>query len=215
MRKTFAVIRRELVARVRTRAFLISTLILPILMVFVAVVPALMMRGGNRTMRMAVVDGTTDSLGNSITSALAGERLSRDPTSLRRYAIERFVGVGRVAVLRDSLVACTGLSRDQHPETFDGVLVLTDSTLTTGKVDYLGTNTSSFESMGQLEGSISKVLAQTRLARSGLDPAVVANAIRPADLKSTKVSDGKATGQSGAASFAIAYFMAFISPGSH
>jgi ABC-2 type transport system permease protein len=64
--------------------------------------------------------------------------------------------------------------------------------------------------MGQLEGSISKVLAQTRLSQSGLDPAVVANAIRPADLNSTKVSDGKATGQSGAASFAIAYFMAFI-----
>jgi ABC-2 type transport system permease protein len=208
--KTFAVIRRELVARVRTRAFLISTLILPILMVFVAVVPALMMRGGSRTMRVAVVDGTTDSLGSSITSALAGERLSRDSTALARYAVQRFAGAGRVTVLRDSLVAFTGLSRDKNPESFDGVLVLTDSTLISGKADYLGTNTSSFESMGQLEGTISKVLAQTRLARSGLDPGVVANAIRPADLRSTKVSDGKATGQSGAASFAIAYFMAFI-----
>jgi len=58
-----------------------------------------------------------------------------------------------VATLRDSLVAFTGVSREQHPESFDGVLVVTDSTITTGKVDYLGTNTSSFESMGQLEGN--------------------------------------------------------------
>ncbi len=210
MNKTLAVIRRELIARVRTRAFAISTLILPFLMVFVAVVPALMMRGGSRTMQIAMVDGTTDSLGSRIESALAGERLSRDSTSLRRYAVRRFAGVGRIAALQDSLVAFTGVSRDKYPESFDGVLVITDSTLTTGKADYLGTNTSSLESMGQLEGSISKVLAQTRLARSGLDPQVVASAIRPANLNATKVSDGKATGQSGIASFAIAYFMAFL-----
>jgi ABC-2 type transport system permease protein len=208
--KTLAVIRRELVARVRTRAFLISTLILPILMVFVAVVPALMMRGGNRTMRIAVVDGTTDSLGSHIESALAGERVSRDPAALPRYTLQRFAGVGRVAALRDSLVAFTGVKRDRYPESYDGVLVITDSTLISGKADYLGTNTSSLESMGQLEGTISKVLAQTRLAQSGLDPELVASAIRPANLNATKVSDGKATGQSGIASFAIAYFMAFL-----
>jgi len=208
--KTLAVIRRELVARVRTRAFLISTLILPILMVFVAVVPALMMRGGNRTMQIALVDGTGDSLGSRIESVLAAEKLSRSPEAPARYGVHRFAGAGRVAALRDSLVGVTGVSREQHPESFDGVLVLTDSTLITGKADYLGTNTSSFEAMGQLEATISKVLAQTRLAQSGLDPDVVANAIKPANLNSTKVSDGKATGQSGAASFMIAYFMAFI-----
>jgi ABC-2 type transport system permease protein len=208
--KTFAVIRRELIARVRTRTFLISTLILPLMMVFVAVVPALMMSGGSRTMRMAVVDGTTDSLGTRIAAALAGERLSGDSSAAPRYTLQRVAGPTRVAALRDSLVALTGLSRDKHPESFDGVLVLTDSTLLTGKADYLGTNTSSFEAMGQIQGTISKVLAQTRLARSGLDPALVASAIKPADLNATKVSDGKATGQSGAASFAIAYFMAFI-----
>lgn len=210
MNKTLAVIRRELVARVRTRAFLISTLILPILMVFVAVVPALMMSGGNRTMQMAIVDGTSDSLGSRMESALAAETLSGAPVAPARYGVRRFAGAGRAVALRDSLVALTGVSRDQHPEAFDGVLVLTDSTLTTGKADYLGTNTSSLGAMDQLERTISEVLAQTRLAQSGLDPAVVARATKPAKLNSTKVSDGKATGQSGAASFMIAYFMAFI-----
>ncbi len=210
MSKTFAVIRREFIARVRTRAFVITTLILPVMMVLIAVIPALMMRGGDRTMRIALVDGTSDSLGSRIASALAAERLTRDSLAPARYDVTRVAASGRVTALRDSLVAFTGLSRDKNPESFDGVLVISDSTVVTGRADYLGTNTSSFESMGQLEGSISKVLAQTRLAQSGLDPSVVANAIRPADLNATKVSDGKATGQSGAASFAIAYFMAFI-----
>lgn len=210
MSKTFAVIRREFIARVRTKAFVITTVILPVMMVLIAVIPALMMRGGDRTMRIALVDGTTDSLGSRIASALAAERLTHDSLAPARYDVTRVAASGRVAALRDSLVAFTGLSRDKNPESFDGVLVISDSTVVTGRADYLGTNTSSFESMGQLEGSISKELAQTRLARSGLDPLVVANAIRPADLNATKVSDGKATGQSGAASFAIAYFMAFI-----
>ena len=137
MNKTFAVIRRELVARVRTRAFVIATLILPIFMVFVAVVPALMMRGGNRTMQVALVDGTGDSLGSRIESALAGERLGRDPGAPARYTVRRFVGTGRAAALRDSLVALTGVSRDQHPVSFDGVLVVTDSTIAAQNLDQM------------------------------------------------------------------------------
>jgi len=61
-----------------------------------------------------------------------------------------------------------------------------------------------------LEGSLSKVLRQTRLARSGINPAIVAEALKGADLKTTKVSGGEATGESGTASFVIGYFMAFI-----
>jgi ABC-2 type transport system permease protein len=208
--KTFAIIRREFNARVRTRAFVISTILLPVFMIFVSVVPAMMMRGGSRTMHVAIVDGTTDGLGARIQSALAGERVSQAPDAMQRYRLERFDGTGRMTALRDSVVALTGLSRDKHPDAFDGVLVVTNDMLQTGKAEYLGSNTSALESMGELEGSLTKVLTQTRLAHSGVDPAVLADALKGADLKTTKVSDGKATGQSGIASFAIAYFMAFI-----
>lgn len=210
MNKTFAIVRREFVARVRTRAFVIATLLLPLFLVIVSVVPAMMMRGGDRTTRIAIVDATTDGLGARVEAALAGESLSAKPDAPKRYSVRRVDAAGRFATVRDSLVAQTGLSRDKYPETLDGVLVLGDSMLQSGNVEYLGSNTSGFESMALLEGSLSRVLRQTRLAHSGIDPAVLNDALKGADLKTTKVSGGKATGESGAASFMIGYFMAFV-----
>lgn len=210
MNKTFAIIRREFIARVRTRTFVFATLLLPVFMILVSVVPAVMMRGSDRTTHVAIVDGTTDGLGVSVEAALASETLSPKPGASKRYDVQRVSGAGHIGSVRDSLVAQTGLSRDKSPGSFDGVLVLGDSMLQTGKAEYLGSNTSGLESMALLEGSLSKVLRQTRLAHSGIDPAVLTEALKGADLKTTKVSGGKATGESGAASFMIGYFMAFV-----
>ena len=210
MNKTFAIIRREFISRVRTRTFVITTLLLPFFIVLVTVVPALMMRGGNRTMNIAIVDPTNDGLGASIAAALASETLTQAPDAMKRYSIQHVSAAGRSDAVRDSLVAQTGLDRKNHPETLDGVLVLGDSMLQTGKAEYLGSNTSGFELMVQLEGSLSRVLRQTRLAHSGIDPKILTEALRGADLKTTKVSGGKATGESGAASFMVGYLMAII-----
>jgi ABC-2 type transport system permease protein len=208
--KTFAIIRREFIARVRTRTFLIATLLLPILLVFVSVVPALMMRGSDRTTRVAIVDATTDGFGASVETVLAAESLAPGAVTLKRYSLQRVNAAGHVDAVRDSLVALTGLSRTQQPTTFDGVLVITDSTLRTGDAEYLGSNTSGFESMGALERSLSRALRQTRLAHSGIDQAVLNQALEGATLRTTKVSGGQATGDSGVASFFIGYFMAFV-----
>jgi ABC-2 type transport system permease protein len=208
--KTFAIIRREFIARVRTRTFVIATVLLPVFMIFVTVMPAMLMRGADRTTRVAIVDGTTNGLGASVEAQLNTEPLSATPGAPKRYDVQRVSATGRREAVRDSLVALTGLSHDKNPASLDGVLVLGDSMLQTGKAEYLGSNTSGLESMSALENSLSKVLREARLAHSGIDPAVLSQALRGADLKTTKVSGGKATGQSGATSFVIGYFMAFV-----
>ena len=210
MNKILAVIRREYVERVRTRTFLLSTLFLPVLIVIMAVVPALMMRGGDRTSRIAMVDATTNGLGEQALAALSSQKLGDKPGAAPRYTVSRVPAVGRVEPVRDSLVALTGFSKSKMGDSWDGVLVVTDDALTTGKVLYLGNNVGSFESMALIRGVFSRVLATSRLAKSGVDPALVMGAMSPADLQTTKVTDGKTTGQSGEASFFIAYFMGFI-----
>jgi ABC-2 type transport system permease protein len=211
MNKIFVVLRREFNARVRTKAFIVSTLLFPVMIVGFAVLPALMSRGGNRTLRVAIVDGTGDALGAGIEDALAQQKLSRDSNAVPRYELRRASETGAgIARVRDSLVAHTGISRDKDPQALDGVLVLSDSTLRTGKLEYLGSNTTAFEVMGQLEGTIGKVLTTTRLERAGVNPAVMLGALTPADMQTVKVSDGKATGESGFGSFVVAYIMGFI-----
>ncbi|HEY4320523.1 MAG TPA: ABC transporter permease [Gemmatimonadales bacterium] len=212
MNKILAVIRRELNARVRTKAFIISTLLLPVMMVAVTVLPALLSSGTARTMRLAIVDASTDSLGARVEQALARQKLNGDTaTNASQYALARVTASpADLSHVRDSLVAKTGLGGAQHSESFDGVLVIDSATLRTGKLEYLGSNTSAMESMGQLEGTVSQVLIATRLQHAGIDPKVMATSLAPADLTTIKVTDGKATGQSGTASFFIAYIMGFV-----
>lgn len=205
MNKIFAVIRREFIERVRTKAFILATLGLPLLMVFAMVVPAMMMKGTDRTTRVAVIDATSDGTGAAIVAALQKPTF-KDGTR-PKYAIEHVQRGGDVTPARDSLLLRT--SREVA-EPLDGVLILPENTLAAGQVDYFGTNVSSFETMGELRRAVSSVVVGTRLERAGVDAGVVAAATRPADMNTIKVADGKPTGESGEASFLLAYVMGFL-----
>jgi len=211
MNKTLAVIRREYVERVRTKAFLISTILLPVFMLAMAVLPALLMSGGDHTSRVAVVDASGSGLGQPLLDALKAATIGDGKAAVPRYEAVLFpadaANLGRV---RDGLIASTGFAGKARKDGWDGVLVLDADTLASGKLRYYGDNVSSPEGMNRLQRDISKALAGVRLAHAGVDPALVARAMAPADMDTAKVTDGKLTGQSGEASFALAYAMGFI-----
>ena len=211
MNKVFVVVRREFVERVRTKAFLIGTFLMPVFMVFMMVMPALMMTGGTRTQRIAIVDATTDGVGGRVESGLMAQTFTSDGDTLPRYDLTRVaVDPARIETVRDSLVALTGFSQSERPGSFSGVLVVSDATVIEGRASYFGGNVGSIETMGRLEGSIAQAVRTARLERAGVDPAVVATAMAGTRMNTTKVEDGVATGESGEASFILAYVMGFI-----
>ena len=210
MKKIWAIVRRELVERVRTKAFLLSTFLFPVFIVGMMVLPALLMTGTERTKRIAIVDGTTDNLGAQLQAGLASRTFRKAGEDLPRYDIALVQADGRVDAIRDSLVAMTGYSREEMPETLDGVLVITDATMEGGDAAYLGGDAGSLEGVGDLQRALSNVLMQTRLSNAGVDPAIVGRALTPADVDAQKVTDGRLTGESGAASFILAYAMGFL-----
>lgn len=208
MNKTFAVIRREYVERVRTRAFLISTLLLPVFMLAMAVLPALLMSGGDHTSRIAVVDASGSGLGQPVVAALDAATFGEGKAARSRYAAKLFpADSASLAQVRDGLIAKAGFAKGKG---LDGVLVLDADTLVSGKLHYYGDNVSSPDTMSRLQRDVSKAIAGVRLAHAGVDQALVSKAMAPADMDTAKVTDGKLTGQSGEASFALAYGMGFI-----
>ncbi|MDX2208005.1 MAG: ABC transporter permease [Gemmatimonadales bacterium] len=208
MNKVFAVIRREFIERVRTKAFILSTFGLPLLMVAIMVLPILMMSGSDRTIRLAVVDATGEGdagVGSRIVAGL--ERPTIKKGTLPRYAVSRVIPGGTVEATRDSLILETG---GDSPDRLDGVLVLPAGTLVDGATEYYGTNAGSLETMGDLQRLVSGVVVSTRLEDAGVDPAVLSRAMQQASMRTIKVSDGKLTGESGTASFFLAYVMGFV-----
>ncbi len=210
MKKIFAVVRREFVERVRTKAFLISTLLLPVLMVVVLLLPILM-TGSSRTSRVAIVDASSASVGPQVAAALREEKLGTRPDAEARYSVQVFpTTASQLAEVRDGLLAKTGFGRKQQADRWNGLLVITDETLASGKLAYYGGNVGGLEAMGKLQRTLSRALIAWRLGKSGIDQKLVQAATVPADLQTIKVEDGKLAGQSGAQSFILAYAMGFI-----
>ena len=206
MTKVLAVIRREFVERVRTRAFVLSTLLFPVLMIGMTFLPALLERRQTEPKRLAIVDGATGEVGARVADALASAK--REGTGTNRYSVTRVAAPeNRVPEVRDSLVKLTGTtSRDG----FDGVLVLDDASVASGRLEYLGVNVTSPSEMQKLETTMQVALRTERLKRAGIDPYLAMPALREVDLQTRKVTDGRLSGESGATSFIIAYLMGFV-----
>lgn len=208
MHKIWAVIRREFLEKVRTRAFVIGTVLFPVLMVALTVLPILLDRRETEPKRVAVVDAASGDVGAKVTEALAASRRSTTD-GIARYSVVRVPAVGRVETVRDSLIALTGVQLG-GVEGFDGVLVLTDESVDGGRIPYYGVNVGSMADMRKLETELQTTLRQERLRRAGIDVFVGMKASREVDVMAQKVTAGKLTGESGASSFMLAYIMGFV-----
>ena len=160
MHKIWAVMRREFLEKVRTRAFVIGTVLFPVLMVALTVLPILLDRRETEPKRVAVVDGASGDVGSKVADALAASRRA-GTDGIARYSVVRVPAVGRVEPVRDSLIGLTGVQL-RGVEGFDGVLVLTDESVDGGRIPYYGVNVGSMADMRKLETEL-----QTTLGRSG------------------------------------------------
>ena len=208
MRKLLAVIRREFIERVRTRAFLLSTLLGPVFISLTLFLPLYLSGRETAPKRIVILDGTSGGLGARVDSALRAAHYGTDEAPRSKYEVE-WVRTTRVDEVQDSLVRSIGLARSRQPHP-DGVVVLTDQGLDSGSLRYLGSNVGSPTDMDALQGSLQAAVLAERLSRANLDPEVVRRASSPIRLEKSKVTAGRLTGESGEASFFLAYVMTFV-----
>lgn len=209
MSKVFAVIRREFVERVRTKAFIIGTLLGPVFFVGMAVLPALLLSRETTGRKVVVIDAGSGEFGGKIQQALASARKGSGPDAEAKFVPSLLVAGARAEDVRDSLVRHTGLSR-RSEESIDGILMVSEGGITKGEVTYLGVNVGSPRDMEDLRRLLTPVMMTERLQRAGVDPVVALKAVVPLALETRKVSEGKLTNESGGATFALAYAMGFI-----
>jgi ABC-2 type transport system permease protein len=204
--KVLAVIRREFIERVRTRSFLIGTFLLPLLMALFGYLPALLAKRETGSKRLVVLDAATGAIGDSVAVRLARDSIGEGETRRVRFIVTHIRAGDRLAQLRDSLVAHIGL-QDAPIDAPSGVLSLTDEAVETGRVGYLGSNVGSFRDMGALERVIGPALRQERLLRKNADLGIIEAANVRLDLATSKVTNGRITGESGEQTFFLAYFV--------
>lgn len=214
MPKIFPIIRREFIERVRTRAFLIGTLIGPLMFFVVSKLPEWMTSKATGSQIVAVVDATQDKVAGRLIDSLATEKLDGAGADLPRY---RFVTVvtapGREGVVRDSLIP--EVDRRDGPgapadDALTGILIVTDTGLAAGRLTYLGRNVGSIGDIGHLERSLRSSVIRERMLAMGVSLAVAQAATAKVELTTAKVTKGKLTGEGAESAFWLSYILVLI-----
>jgi ABC-2 type transport system permease protein len=173
--KLWAIVKREYVERVRTKSFLIGTILGPLLMAAMIVVPSLAARAKGKPLRIAVIDASGE-LGEPVAAAL--REVQSDGRA--RFDVRPPAEAGsteaelKLAVLDERL---------------DGYLALPGDAIASASASYYGRNVTNRIDLRTIERTVSAVLVGRRLSSAGLDPTKVQELTRELDMKTIRLSD--------------------------
>ena len=201
LNRILAVIRREYLERVRTKAFWISTLLVPLFLGAVMILPAYLAARGGGEFTIAVVDETGrffEPVNDEVQRLLSG-----DDEKLTISLLEQDPGAD-VEATRERL------KREVQAKTFDGVLVLPRTLPDEGQPEYVAPNVSAFKLITVLERSVNNVTVADRLTGAGLDPDNVRELTRRPGLSTLKLGKGGEETEDQGQSFILAYVFMMI-----
>jgi len=176
VKRVFAVARREYLERVRSKAFLVSTILGPTLLAGFMIAPILLTRQRGRPLHVAVLDAS-GRLGADVTQSLARRKVAGQP----RFVVDP-APPGRVDQAR------AALQEHMVQGEIDGYLFLGPDALERSAVEYYGTNVSNMMDLQLMDKAVEEALVSQRLAREGLDPERVRSLTRHVDLKTIRVT---------------------------
>jgi ABC-2 type transport system permease protein len=174
--KLWAVVRREYLERVRTKGFVIGTILGPLLMGAMMVVPLLAARSGSKPLRIAVQDAS----GALREAVEAGLRAARFDDKAR---FEVVPGPGGDLPAREAALKKAVLAGE-----LDGYVELMADAVATNEARYFGRNVSNRIDLRTLERAVSDVLVGRRLTEAGLDATRVKALTKELDLKTIRLS---------------------------
>ncbi len=199
MGKLIAIIRREYFERVRTKWFVIATLLGPVMFLLLTALPVFLTAGSKATVESSniiIIDATGADLGPRVVAALSDSAVVR-PTVVVVNANE--------SAAAESTASRAVLSRQR-----EGYLVLDSRTMLGTKARYAGRNSTTFRDMNRLGRALDKAVLGQRLERAGIDISTIDSIVRvDVALDKTQLSE-QGREQSGAGSRVLGLIVAFL-----
>lgn len=192
---------REFVERVRTKAFLITTLLTPVLMGLLIVLPMyLATRGANQKTRVIVAEtgpkaGTVCALmqqrqSRTDKAAEVAPPMSNEKIGARQQQSARQLLELTPAVVEPGHEAETRrrLDQDVLAKRGDAVLWIDGDPAAGGKVDYADRSASDFITRRAVQDLLSAAVVQRRLEARGLDAGEIESLVKPIEVTPLKIN---------------------------
>ena len=183
MREVLIIVRREYIERVRTRAFVLGTVLFPILMVALFALPNIMEGSSTSGRHFVLIDEAPAPVGERFTT-----NLTTPPATGRgiHYRLDR--ESGSLAALQDQLNARV-LAQE-----IDGYIALPANIVQENRVIYRARNVGNTSVVTDIRTAASQAVQAERLRRAGLEGVDVAELTRRVEVDDAALTE---TGTSG------------------
>ena len=216
MKKFFAVVKREYIQRVRSRFFVVTTILGPIMMTAFAIVPGLMfqIKSGGPT-HLAIVDQTgrmytrvaKELMSENRAGDSSSEKLeepsgfNRDPagrTSGNRRTIQISLAVEEVRLNGRSLDEVRkDLGARVASKSLDGFIVLPPNLLDGERPEFTARNTADLFTKTKVENSINRAIRSQRMFENGINEKQIESMSVPVTLDTRGPGGTESKGESG------------------
>ncbi len=162
MDKLLAIIKREYFTRVKSKGFILGTILTPLFMAGIAFLPMLMFGKGERNVyRLIVLDQTKETA----LYQRAEKLLTEDNATSDRFE------VSREAIAGDKLEARQQeLNAEIKADKLGGYIILAPDVLDTGKIEQRAKNANDFAVIGRIRSALKQTVSEERMRRVGISP---------------------------------------------
>lgn len=192
------IIGREFKERVQSRNFLLGTILFPVFMVVVTILPSMFDRGGSER-HIVVVDeappGVVDRIVGALTQTAEGDLENR-------YTVERVRGPFDAVrnELNDRVLA----------EEIYGYVVIPAGVVDGEEVVLRASAVASFSVLRDVRRAVTRSVQAERLQRAGVEIAELASLLTPVPIQTARVTPTGEDGAGAESSFLLAYIIAFL-----
>ncbi len=214
MHNAWLVIQREYLERIRSKAFIIMTLLMPVFMASTILIPVFLGDMKSGSTRHIVLVASDPAIAEAVKQELMAAptkdeepapnknaRGSASKSAKPRYAIDIDTNVTEAE--RDSL------RRQVSDGKIDGFLWLSASDLANRKVVYSAKDVTDFGEGIELRNAVHSAIMKQQLGQKGMSGAEVESVLKPIDFDSIRIEKGK-EGASGISVFLVSFTMVML-----
>jgi ABC-2 type transport system permease protein len=208
-KKTFAIVRREYVERVRTKAFWFSTLIIPIFfLAYIGIqISSSRKTGGERHIVVVDPSGTLEEpLAKELAEVEAEQREKHSESKGPHWILTRWEGGGDLETAKETL------RKQVLAKKINGYLILDPAKLAreTQDVEYYSTTVSDFISLNQLERALNRIRMRHKMQERGLPPELAGELEKRITFNTFKVTETGTAEEKGAGIIAAIIFLVLM-----
>lgn len=202
MRNTWVILKREYLERVRTRTFLVLTLLAPAIMTALMILPVKLATMGQSPEHIVIV-ASTQQFGDTVRQQLLAEPLASEenegeegtakPKPEDRYTLE----VDTTATEAERAKLRNKISAHE----IDGFLWLTDDAIAAHTVSWDGREKGGSRDESWISDVVNRVVQQQELGQKGLTAEQSEELLKPVKIETFRIENGHETKSSGSSRF--------------